>query len=390
MNPAGSCTVESMGDPELRERVAGRVDLADLEPYRAPQLDAPVKLNTNESPYPPPYEFVRELQERISTLDLNRYPERDATEVRQALASYAGTLSDRVWVANGSNEVILQLLMAFGGVDRKVVTFEPSYLMHSHFTKVTGTRHLRAGRNPDYSLHLESSLEVIESQGPDIVFVCSPNNPTGNSIPDIDVEKLCEATRGLVIVDEAYIEFANRRAGGEGAAQAGGRVPRDASLVLVEHFDNLAITRSFSKSWRLAGARIGYLIASPAIIDEIQKVRLPYHLSSLTQAAALAALGHAEQIKSTLDTIKHERDRVFRELTSMGAVMPYPSEANFLFFRCMDKRAEEVWQGLLDRGVLVRDFSSVPRCDDCLRVSIGTPEQNERFLDALSETAVNR
>lgn len=379
-----------MTDP-VRERVAGRTDLADLEPYRAPQMEAAVKLNTNESPYPPPEAFLRELQERIYGLELNRYPQRDFNEVRDRLAAHAGTLSDRIWLANGSNEIILQLLLAFGGVERKVITFEPSYLMHSHITRVTGTRHLRAGRNPDYSLHLEASLQAIESQRPDVVFLCSPNNPTGNSIPAEDIEGICKATRGLVIVDEAYIEFSRLRFETPAAPDPGAaRVPRDPSLALVEEFDNLAVTRSFSKSWRLAGARLGYLIASPPVVEEIQKVRLPYHLSSLTQAAALAALNHSVEIMSTLETIKHERDRVLRELSSMGSVVPHPSDANFIFFRCSSKPAEEVWRGLLGKGVLVRDFSSVPRCEDCLRVSVGTPAQNERFLDALSQTVVDR
>lgn len=381
-----------MSDPELRERVAGRVDLADLEPYRAPQMDAPVKLNTNESPYPPPEGFIRELQERISSLSLNRYPQRDFVEVRQALAAHVGTLTERVWLANGSNELILQLLLAFGHVERKVMTFEPSYGMHSQITKISGTRHLRAGRNPDYSLHLEASLQAIESQRPDIVFLCSPNNPTGNSNSAEEIEAICKATSGLVILDEAYIEFARgvpEQASGDTRFRASPPV-RDFSIELIEGCDNLVITRSFSKSWRLAGARIGYLIAAPPIIEEIQKVRLPYHLSSLTQAAALAALNHSQEILATLETIKHERDRVLRELATMNAVIPFPSDANFILFRCLNKPAEEVWSALLERGVLVRDFSSVPRCEDCLRVSVGTPDQNERFLDALSETAVNR
>lgn len=381
-----------MGDSELRERVPGRIDLAEVEPYRAPQMDAAVKLNTNESPYPPPPGFIRELQERITGFELNRYPQRDFGEVRDALAAHVGTLTDRVWLANGSNEIILQLLLAFGGVERKVITFEPSYTMHSHITKVSGSRLLTAARNPDYSLHLEASLQAIESQRPDVVFLCSPNNPTGNSLSQKAIGAICGAARGLVILDEAYIEFAQGvQADPTGAVRlAGSKVQRDFSTELIEEFENLAVIRSFSKSWRLAGARLGYLVASPHIIEEIQKVRLPYHLSSLTQAAALAALNHSGEIMATLDTIKHERDRVFHELSSMGAVTPYPSDANFILFRCLSRPAEEVWRDLLDRGILIRDFSSVRRCEGCLRVSIGTPDQNEKFLDALSETVVAR
>jgi len=364
-----------MSDPELRERISGRVDLADLSPYRAPQLDSPVKLNTNESPYPPPESFVRDLQARVAKLDLNRYPQRDFGLVREAMAAYVGTLTERIWLANGSNEVLLQLLLAYGGPERKVMTFEPTYGMHSQITKISGTRHLRAGRNPDYSLNAGACIDAISAHRPEIVFLCSPNNPTGNSCSGDDIAAICKATSAMVILDEAYVEFGD---GPQGSTQ------------LLEEYDNLAITRSFSKSWRLAGARLGYLVAGAPIIEEIQKVRLPYHLSALSQAAALAALGNAEEIMATLETIKHERGRVFRELSTMGGILPFPSDANFILFRVESKPAAEVWQELLERGILIRDFSDVPRCEGCLRVSIGTPEQNEKFLNALAVVAVNR
>ncbi|MGI8425899.1 MAG: histidinol-phosphate transaminase [Actinomycetota bacterium] len=364
-----------MTDPELRERMSGRSDLADLSPYRAPQLDAPVKLNTNESPYPPPGTFVRDLQARVAKLDLNRYPQRDFASVREAMAAHVGTLTERVWLANGSNEILLQLLLAFGGTERKVMTFEPTYGMHAHITKISGTRHLRAGRNPDYSLTAESCVDAIAAHRPDIVFLCSPNNPTGNSCSPDDIQSICKAASGMVILDEAYVEFSDTP---------------NSSIQLLEECDNLVVTRSFSKSWRLAGARLGYLIASARIIEEIQKVRLPYHLSALSQAAALAALAHAEEIMATVETIQHERARVFRELSTMAGIVPFPSDANFILFRVASKPAGEVWQRLLEQGILIRDFSDVPRCEDCLRVSIGTPEQNEKFLDALAAEAVDR
>ncbi|MEX2553303.1 MAG: histidinol-phosphate transaminase [Actinomycetota bacterium] len=356
-----------MSDPSLRYGVEGRSDLADLKPYRAPQLDAPVKLNTNESPYPPPESFTRELQERVAALSLNRYPIRDFLEVRQALAANLNTLTDRVWLANGSNEVILQLLLAFGGSERKVMTFEPTYEMHANITRVSGTRHLRARRNPNYTMDLDASIEAIASYRPDIVFLCSPNNPTGNSNPAEDVIAICEQTSALVILDEAYAEFSGR-----------------SHLRLVEEHENLVVTRTFSKAWRLAGARIGYLVAQPRIIEEIQKVRLPYHLSALTQAAALAALNHAEEIIGTVETMKHERDRVYRELSTMRGLTAFPSDANFILFRCESRLASDMWQDLLNAGVLVRDFSETPGCEGCLRVSIGTKEQDERFLETIS------
>ncbi|MGH2705837.1 MAG: histidinol-phosphate transaminase [Actinomycetota bacterium] len=357
-----------MTDPELRQRLGARSDLADLLPYRAPQLDAAVRLNVNESPYPPPETFMRALADRITALPLHRYPPRDFPELRDRLAVYLGTLSDRVWVANGSNEIILQLVLAFGGAERKALTFEPTYGMHSHITRVSGTRPLRGRRNPDYSLHLEATVQAIRIQEPDIVFLCSPNNPTGNVDREEDLGAICHAAPGLVILDEAYAEF------------SGGSMMR-----LVEDHEQLVIVRSFSKAWRMAGARIGYLIAHPWVIEQVFKVRLPYHLSMLTQAAALTALDHAAELASTIVTLRHERERLWRELSTTRGIVAFPSQANFVLFRCEAKPADDVWQQLLDRGVLVRNFTDVVGCEGCLRVSVGTSEQNERFLDALFE-----
>lgn len=357
-----------MSDSSLNLGVRGRSDLADLKPYRAPQLDAPVKLNTNESPFPPTDGFTRNLQDRVARLALNRYPLRDFVEVREGLAAQLGTLTDRVWLANGSNEIILQLLLAYGGSERKVMTFEPTYEMHGHITRVSETRHLRARRNPDYSMHPEASLEAIQVHRPDVVFLCSPNNPTGNSNTAEEIMAICEATPALVILDEAYAEFSGR-----------------SHLRLVEDYDNLVIVRTFSKAWRMAGARIGYMISQPHIIEEIQKVRLPYHLSSLTQAAALAGLDNAADMLGAVQTIKHERDKIFRELSSMRGILAFPSDANFVLFRVESRPAAELWQDLLDRGILIRNFSDTPGCEGCLRVSVGTAEQNEKFLEAISQ-----
>lgn len=356
-----------MNDQDLRLAPEGRSDLADLKPYRAPQMDAPVKLNTNESPYGPPEAFNEELRQRVAGLNLNRYPIRDFTEVREKLAEYLKTLTDRVWLANGSNEIILQLLLAFGGPERKVMTFEPTYGMHGQITRISGTRHLRARRNPNFTIHPEASIEAIQLHRPDVVFLCSPNNPTGNSNSAEEVIAICEASPALVILDEAYVEFSGR-----------------GHLRLVEECDNLVVTRSFSKSWRLAGARIGYLVAPPRIIDEVQKVRLPYHFSALSQATVLTALNHADEITGTIETIAFERAKMFDELTSLRGVTAFPSEANFILFRCDSRPATEVWQDLLDKGILLRDFSEVPGCESCLRVSVGTHEENEKFLEALS------
>jgi histidinol-phosphate aminotransferase len=358
-----------MSDSELRERLGGRPDLADVAAYRSPQPDVAVRLNTNESPYPPPAEFMNDLAARVGQLVLNLYPDREARELREGLATRVGTLTDHLWVANGSNEVILQFLLAFGGYERKAMTFEPTYPMHSNLVRVSGTRLLRARRNPDFSMHIEASVEAIRTQQPDIVFLCSPNNPTGNSMSEEDIDAICRAAPGLVLLDEAYAEFSGV-----------------SFIRLVEDHDHLVVSRSFSKAWRLAGARLGYLIAQPWIVEEIQKTRLPYHLSALSQAVGLTALQHAEELMSTVETIRHERDRLWRELSTTSGITAFPSDANFIFFRSDVTAGTKVWEGLLERGVLIRDFSDLPSCEEHLRVSVGTPEQDERFLEALSET----
>lgn len=358
-----------MSDRELRERVGGRSDLADLAPYRAPQTEAAIRLNTNESPYPPPDSFKEEMARRIAHSELHRYPDRDFPELREGLAVHAGTLSERIWVANGSNEVLLQLLLAFGGGDRKAMTFEPTYQMHSHITRVSGTRLIRGRRNPDFTIHLDATLDAIASQTPDIVFLCSPNNPTGNSNTEEEIVAICEAAPGIVILDEAYAEFAG-----------------NSFMRLIEDCDRLVISRSFSKAWRLAGVRIGYLISHPWVIEEIQKVRLPYHLSVLTQAAGLTALEFADELQSTVETMRLERDKLYRELATMKGIRAYESDANFVFFMSLERPAVEIWQELLEGGILIRDFSDLPGCDGALRVSVGTPEQNERFLETLSHS----
>lgn len=352
----------------MRERIGGRSDLADLQAYRAPQLEAPVKLNTNEAPYPPPEAFLRDLGDRIAGLALNRYPDRDVFELREGLAAHIGTLTDRIWVGNGSNEVLLQLLLGFGGTERRVMTFEPTYVMHTYITRISGTRLLRGRRSPDYTLDLEASVDAIKTQQPDIVLLCSPNNPTGNVDGEEQIRAVCEAAPGLVILDEAYAEFA------------------EATFVsAVEDHDNLVVTRSFSKAFRLAGARLGYMVSQSWVLDEVLKVRLPYHLSMLSQAAGLVALDHKAELLSTIETMKHERDRLYRELSTTRGVVAFPSSANFILFRCEVAPAAQVWQGLFDKGVLVRDFSEIPGCEGCLRVSVGTHEEDERFLEALSE-----
>ncbi len=342
-----------------------RDDLAALAPYRAPQADAPVRLNTNESPWPPPDAVLAEMTERLRATDLNRYPDRDARALRTALGAWAEWPSEGIWPANGSNEILQTLLLAFGGPGRSVLLFEPTYAMHTHIAHVTGTR--VASRRVAEPWVLDPGLvaQAVAEEQPAIVFVCSPNNPTGTVQPLEVAEAALSAGSGLVVVDEAYGEF-----GGESA------------LALAGRFDRVAVVRSFSKSWRMAGARLGYLLAHPWLVDAIQVARLPYHLSALSQAAGESAVKHAAASLSTVAEIVMERERLVKELSRVRGVEVFPSAANFLLFRT-PAEGVALWRRLAAGGVLVRDFSTAPGLERCLRVTVGTGEQNAMFVETL-------
>ncbi|WP_093504263.1 histidinol-phosphate transaminase [Streptomyces sp. Ag109_O5-10] len=352
-----------------------RDELRGKSPYGAPQLDVPVRLNTNENPYPLPEPLVERITERVreAARDLNRYPDRDAVQLRTELARYltkAGNhpLSvENVWAANGSNEVIQQLLQTFGGPGRSAIGFEPSYSMHSLIARGTGTRWISGPRNEDFTLDVEAASAAIAEHRPDVVFITTPNNPTGNAVPAETVRALYEAAQAakpsMVVVDEAYIEFSHG----------------SSLLPLLEGRPNLVVSRTMSKAFGAAGLRLGYLAAHPAVVDAVQLVRLPYHLSAITQATALAALEHTDTLLKYVEQLKAERDRLVAELRAAGLEVT-ESDANFVQFgRFADPHA--VWQRILDRGVLVRD-NGVP---GFLRVSAGTPEENDAFLDAVRE-----
>jgi histidinol-phosphate aminotransferase len=341
-----------------------RTGLREVPPYRAPQLDVPVRLNTNECPYALPGGFLDDLADAVRRIAFNRYPDRDAVELREAIGGYAGQSAERVWPANGSNEIIQQLLLAYGGPGRRCVLFTPTYILHAHLAWMTHTDVVDVQTPEPFRIGDEQIRETKDA-GAEIAFVCSPNNPTGNVQRPEVVEQLARSTDALVIVDEAYVEF-----GGESAAR------------LVAGQPNVVVVRTFSKAFALAAARIGYCIASPEVIDDLQRVRLPYHLSAQSQAAGLAALRHAGEALEILDAIRTQRDRMLDALTEMAGVHAHPSEANFVLFRPA-RPHQEVFDGLLERGVLVRDMSTaVP---GCLRVSAGTPEETDRFLEALRE-----
>jgi len=344
-----------------------RADLAGLQPYGAPQLDVAVRLNTNENPYPPPAALVRAITEAAAAAasGLNRYPDRDAVALRDDLAGYLGhgLARQQVWAANGSNEVIQQLLQAFGGPGRTALGFEPSYSMHPLLARITGTSWVPASREADFGLDPGRVAGLVRELQPDVVFLTSPNNPTGTALPLAVVEAACGAAPGMVVVDEAYAEFA--------------RPGTPSALELLARYPRLAVVRTMSKAFALAGARLGYLAADPAVIGSLLIVRLPYHLSALTQAAARAALAHSGELLATVAVLRAERDAVVSWLRSLDLAVA-DSDANFVMFgEFGDRRA--VWQGMLDRGVLIRETGP----PGWLRVTIGTPAEMTAFRAAL-------
>lgn len=343
--------------------------LRGLAPYGAPQLDVPVRLNVNENPYPPSDELVTDAAAAVADAvrNLNRYPDREATALRRDLAAYLGHGLDesRVWAANGSNEVMLQLLQAFGGPGRTALSFVPTYSMYPEYARDTATAWVTGRREDDFTIDPAHALDQLAEHQPSVVLLASPNNPTGTALPLELVRKIHDAAPGTVVVDEAYAEF--RRTGTPSA------------LTLLCDHPRLVVTRTMSKAFAFAGARVGYLAASPEIVDAVRIVRLPYHLSAVTQAVARAALRHAGELLAKVDELRAERDRLSGWLREQGLQVP-DSDANFVLMgRFADRHA--VWEGLLDRGVLVRETGP----DGWLRVSVGTMEEMRAFRTALLE-----
>ncbi|MCE6993835.1 histidinol-phosphate transaminase [Saccharothrix sp. S26] len=364
MRPIGDRVEQA--DLPLREDLRGRT------PYGAPQLDVPVRLNTNENPYPPTPALVQDVVREVAAIagELHRYPDRDAVALREDLAAYLASstgvplTSANLWAANGSNEILQQILQAFGGPGRSALGFEPSYSMHPIIAAGTRTEWSPTPRRADFSLDVERAAEIIAERAPDVVFVTSPNNPTGQSLPVDDLRVLIEASPGMVVVDEAYAEFSSRPS---------------AVALLDEHPAKLIVSRTMSKAFAFAGGRLGYLAAAPAVVDALQLVRLPYHLSALTQAAARASLRHAEETLGSVAKLAAERDRVVDSLAGLGFSV-VPSDANFVLFGWFED-AHATWRSYLERGVLIRDVGIAGH----LRVTVGTPEENDAFLAASKE-----
>ena len=355
-----------MEDLPLRDELRG--DKA----YGAPQLHVDVRLNTNENPYPPSDALVEDFIARVRSVasDLNRYPERDAVELRTEPARYISRATgvdvtvDNVWAANGSNEVLHQLLQAFGGPGRRALGFTPSYSMHPLLSKGTHTEFVSCPRGEDMRIDMDAALQAIADSHPDVVFVTTPNNPTGDVTSLEDIERIVQASPGIVIVDEAYAEFSDG----------------PSAVTLIERYPaKLVVSRTMSKAFDFAGGRLGYFVASPAFVEAVLLVRLPYHLSSLSQLAAIVALRHSEDTLATVAVLAKERDRVSEALTAMGYSL-VPSASNFVFFGLFDDAAS-AWQQFLDRGVLIRDVG----VEGYLRATIGLPEENDAFLRAAQE-----
>ncbi|MEO6884819.1 MAG: histidinol-phosphate transaminase, partial [Jatrophihabitantaceae bacterium] len=338
-----------------------------------PQLDVPVALNVNENPYGPSETVVRAIAKAVAETarTLNRYPDRDAVDLRRDLADYLLTDGgehlgvDNIWAANGSNEVMQHVLLAFAGPGRTVLSFAPTYSMYPEYARDTHSTWVVGRRAQDFSIDRDAALAAIAEYRPSVILLASPNNPTGTALASADIEAILAAAPGMVVVDEAYAEF--RRSGTPSA------------LSLLKDHPRLIVTRTMSKAFALAGGRLGYLAAAPAVVDALRIVRLPYHLSAPSQAVARVALAHADELLGTVAQLRAERDATVEWLQSVG-LQTAESDANFVLFGTFEDR-HAVWQGLLDRGVLIRETGP----DGWLRVSIGTPDEMAAFKRALVE-----
>jgi histidinol-phosphate aminotransferase len=347
--------------------IGPRDDLALMAGYHSPQVEVDVRLNTNEAPEPPPPGFADALAEGLAALDWHRYPDRSYTALREAIAAHHGVDPANVFAANGSNEVLQTLCLTYGGPGRSVAVFEPTYALHSHIAKITGTGVAVGERTEDLALDLDEVRRIVAEAEPAITFLCSPNNPTGMVESEATVREVLGLVPGLLVVDEAYGQFAPWSA-----------------LELVRDDVPLVVTRTYSKTWSMAAARLGYLLGPRELVAQLDQVVLPYHLDAVKQLAGRLALEHDAAMRSRVAALVEERGRLVARLAELP-VDVWPSGANFVLFRPQQRDGHEVWQALLDRSVLVRDCSSWPRLEGCLRVTIGTPAEDDAFLAALEE-----
>jgi histidinol-phosphate aminotransferase len=344
-----------------------RADLDLVEGYHSPQLDVAVRLNTNESPYPPPPAWWEQVQAELAAVPFHRYPDRGARSLRRAIAELHGVHDEQVFPANGSNEVLQALLLAYGGPGRVALTFEPTYALHTHIAHLTGTEVVEEEREADFTLDPQRAAAAVARRKPAVTFLCSPNNPTGRVEPPEVVHALLTAGCGLLVVDEAYGQFAGWSA-----------------LDLIEDNVPLVVTRTYSKTWSMAGLRLGYAVGPPRIMAGLDRVALPYHLDVVKQVAGRLALDYRAEMEVRVAALVAERDRLAADLAALP-VETWPSGANFLLFRPRTRKGAEVWQALVDRSVLIRNCANWPRLEGCLRVTVGTPEEDDAFLAALAD-----
>ncbi|MEY2476071.1 MAG: histidinol-phosphate aminotransferase [Actinomycetota bacterium] len=349
-----------------RPLIPVRDDLQLFDGYHSPQVAVDVRLNTNESPYPPPAAWLDALRDELAGVPFHRYPDREASALRAALAELHGVRPDQVLAANGSNEALLWLCLAYGGHGRHVGVFEPTYALHSHIARITGTGVITGARLPDFVLDPDEVDRVL-ALGPEITFICSPNNPTGRVDGRTFVTGLLERVPGLLVVDEAYGQFASWSA-----------------TELVDDDRPLVVVRTYSKTWSMAAARLGYLIGPASLVSGLEKVALPYHLDAIKQIAGRLALRFRPEMEARVARLVEERGRLTAALADLP-VETWPSEANFILFRPTTVGGRQVWERLLERSILVRDCTSWPNLDGCLRVTVGTPDENSAFLAALKE-----
>ena len=355
-----------LGSVAAMTRVPVRDDLSALEGYHSPQVDVQVRLNTNESPVPPPPAWRDAFAAELSRVEWNRYPDRAATALREGIAAMHGVRPDQVFAANGSNEVLQTLLLTYAGPGRTVATFEPTYQLHGHIARLTGATVVEGERAADFTLDMAEVQRVITAYQPTVTFLCSPNNPTGLVEPEANVRAVLAQVPGLLVVDEAYGQFAPWSA-----------------LGLLDDDTPLVVTRTFSKTWSMAGSRLGYLVGPSWLVADLDKVVLPYHLDAAKQIAGRLALTFVDDMEARVQLIVDERERVAAAMASMP-VDVFPSGANFILFRPQGMNGRDVWQAMLNRSVLIRDCSGWPRLDHCLRVTVGTPQENDLFLVALA------
>jgi histidinol-phosphate aminotransferase len=346
---------------------APRDDLALMQGYHSPQVDVAVRLNTNEAPEPPPEGFASALAEQVAALEWHRYPDRSYRALREAIAEHHGVDGAQVFAANGSNEVLQTLCLAYGGAGRTVAVFEPTYALHAHIARITGTAVATGERTEGLTLDVGEVRRVLADAQPAITFLCSPNNPTGMLDDEATVREVLDLAPGLLVVDEAYGQFAPWSA-----------------LELVDDERALVVTRTYSKTWSMAAARLGYLIGPRSLVAQLDQVVLPYHLDAVKQLAGRLALDFDDAMRSRVAALVEERGRLVARLAELPVTV-WPSAANFVLFRPHDRDGAAVWRHLLDRSVLVRDCSSWPRLDGCLRVTIGTPAEDDAFLAALED-----